>query len=119
MLDRAGKSALTLLILWVLAGATSAAETGDSSLVDAARRQDQKSVRALVARKADVNASSSDGSTALLWAAHWNDGETADLLLSSGADANRVNDFGMTALSEACTNASAAFVRLLLKSRRH
>src|SRR5947207_983393 len=67
-------------------------------------------------QKADVNARSGDGSTALLWLAHWNDVDTAGLLLGAGADANMANDFRMTPLSEACTNGSAAFVRLLLKS---
>ena len=42
--------------------------------------------------------------------------DTAGLLLNAGADANTANDFRMTPLSEACTNGSAAFVRLLLKS---
>src|SRR5205085_10381843 len=69
-----------------------------------------------VAQRSDVNARSSDGSTALLWVAHWNDVDTADLLLKTGADANEANDFRMTPLSEACTNTSAAMVRLLLKS---
>jgi ankyrin repeat protein len=102
------------LMLLMVAGA--AAANGDSRLVDAARNQDQKAIRALVSQQADVNTRSGDGSTALLWAAHWNDLDTADLLLHTGADANTANDFRMTPLSQACTNGSAAFVRLLLKS---
>ena len=70
-----------------------AAETSDSRLIEAARKQDQKTVRMLLSQKADVNARSSDGSTALLWLAHWNDIESADLLLRAGADANAANDF--------------------------
>jgi len=93
-----------------------AAEPSDSPLVEAARKQDQGAIRALLNQKTDVNARASDGSTALLWLAHWNDFDTADLLLRAGADANLANDFRMTPLSEACTNASAALVRLLLKS---
>ena len=80
------------------------------ALVDAARSQDQAQVRALLSRKADVNARSADGSTALLWAAHWNDVATADLLIRAGANANTANDFGMTPLSRACTNGSAPLV---------
>jgi ankyrin repeat protein len=91
-------------------------DTGDSRLVEAARKQDTKAVRALLNQKADVNAKSSDGSTALLWLAHWNDADTAALLLNAGVDANLANDFRMTPLSEACINGSGAFVRLLLKS---
>jgi uncharacterized protein len=108
--------ALTLLLVTAFAGAASAAGTSDSRLVDAARHQDSKTVRALLAQKADVNARASDGSTALLWLAHWNDAETADLVLRAGADANAANDFRMTPLSEACLNAGAPLVRLLLKN---
>ena len=91
-------------------------DTGDTRLVEAARKQDPKAVRSLLNQKVDVNAKSSDGSTALLWLAHWNDADTAALLLNAGADANLANDFRMTPLSEACINGSGAFVRLLLKS---
>jgi len=105
---------------WVLAllmtVTAAAAEPADSPLVEAARKQDQGAIRALLNQKTDVNARASDGSTALLWLAHWNDFDTADLLLRAGADANLANDFRMTPLSEACTNASALLVRLLLKS---
>jgi ankyrin repeat protein len=107
------KVALTLLVAF---GLSHAAETSDSRLVDAARKQDQKTVRALLGQKVDVNARSSDGATALLWLAHWNDLDTASLLLGAGADANAANDFRMTPLSEACTNGNAALVRSLLKS---
>jgi ankyrin repeat protein len=103
-------------LLIVSASALVAAELGESPLVEAARGQDSKTVRALVNQKADVNARSSDGSTALLWLAHWNDAETAGTLLAGGADANIANEFRMTPLSEACTNGSFALVRLLLKS---
>src|SRR6202451_193285 len=108
-------SAVTLTLL-MASGLSRAAEPNDSRLVEAARNQDQKAVRALLAQKVDVNARSSDGSTALLWLAHWNDLETANLLLGAGADANAANDFRTTPLSQACTNRSAEFVRLLLKS---
>jgi ankyrin repeat protein len=92
-----------------------AADTTDARLVQAARTQDTKAVRALVNQKVDVNGRSNDGSTALLWLAHWNDLATAEVLLKAGADANAVNDFHMTPLSEACTNGSAPLVTLLLK----
>src|SRR3984957_1052062 len=105
--------AFTLLIA---SGLSRAAEVRDSPLVEAARNQDQKAIRALLAQKVDVNARSSNGSTALLWLAHWNAADTANVLLGAGADANAANDFRMTPLSEACTNGNSAFVRSLLKS---
>jgi uncharacterized protein len=89
----------------------------DSRLPDAARVQDNKTVRALIEDKMDVNARSSDGSTALLWSAHWNDLTTAELLLRAGADTNAVNDFGTSPISEACLNGSTAMVQLLLQHR--
>jgi ankyrin repeat protein len=107
--------ALTLLVLSSI-GIANATESNDSRLADAARKQDQQAVRALLNQKADVNARSSDGSTALLWLAHWNDLDRANLLLNAGADANAANDFRMTPLSQACTNGNYAFVRTLLKS---
>ena len=108
-------TAVTLTLL-LASGLSHATEPNDSRLVEAARNQDQKAVRALLIQKVDVNARSSDGSTALLWLAHWNDLDTANLLLAAGADANAVNDFRMTPLSEACTNGNSVLVRLLLKS---
>lgn len=111
-----GKALGLSLIVGSGIASAAAVETGDSRLVDAARKQDAKAVRALVSQKAGVNARSSDGSTALLWTAHWDDVASAELLLSAGADANAANDFRTTPLSEACTNGSAPLVRLLLKS---
>src|ERR1051326_8220695 len=87
------------------AAAALAAVSQGASLSEAAKNQDTKTVRALLAQKTDVNARASDGSTALLWLAHWNELDTADLLLNAGADPNLANDFRMTPLSQACTNA--------------
>ncbi len=109
-------SARTLVVVSAFAVVATAAELGELRLPEAARRQDQKAIRALLNQKADVNARSTDGATALLWLAHWNDVESANLLLAAGADANAANDFGTTPLSEACINGSAALVRSLLKS---
>jgi uncharacterized protein len=114
--NRHSRLTAVALALLLASGLARASETPDSRLVGAARNQDQKAVRALLAQKTDVNARSSDGSTALLWLAHWNDLDTANLLLGAGADANAANDFRMTPLSEACTNANPTFVRALLKA---
>ena len=117
MRDRGEQSgwAITLLMTLVIV-AGSAAAASDFRLVEAAKDQDHKAVRALVSQHADVNVRADDGSTALLWAAHWNDFETSDLLIRAGADANAANDLRMTPLSQACTNGSAALVELLLKA---
>lgn len=117
MLNQADRRCSVIVVgLLLIAFGTRASETTDSRLVEAARTQDQKTVRALLAQKVDVNARASDGSTALLWAAHWNDADTANLLLGAGADVNAANDFRTTPLAEACTNGSPTLVRALLKS---
>jgi uncharacterized protein len=96
-----------------LGGAVFAAEP-DLRLVQAAADQDRDGVRALLAKKIDVNAARADGATALLWAAHWDDVEMADLLLRAGARVNAADDYGVTALARACENASEAMVGRLL-----
>src|SRR6478735_2337183 len=103
--------------VWAMSLAVSVVVFGaDLRLVDAARTQETAVVKSLVGAKADVNAKASDGSTALLWAAHWDDLTSGELLIAAGADPNIANEYGMTPLSQACTNASAGFVRLLMKS---
>lgn len=109
-----GFTSVCLITLLLAAGTAFAAD--DLGLVEAAKSQNQSKVRAVLDRKADVNARAEDGSTALLWAAHWNDLKTAELLVRARADANIANDFGMTPLAQACTNGSAAIVDLLLKA---
>ena len=83
-------------------------------LVQAAADKDRDAVRALLAKKIDVNAARADGATALLWAAHWDDLEMADLLLRAGAKVNAADDYGVTPLARACENASEAMVARLL-----
>jgi ankyrin repeat protein len=112
--DRIVVAAACLMTLLTAAGPAAAPD--ELGLVEAARNQDEAQVRALLTRKADVNARSDDGSTALLWASHWNDVATADLLIQAQADPNIANDLGMTPLSRACTNGNAALVELLLNA---
>jgi ankyrin repeat protein len=107
-------AAACLMTLLTVAGPSAALD--ELGLVEAARNQDEAQVRALLTRRADVNARSDDGSTALLWVSHWNDVATADLLIHAQADPNIANDLGMTPLSRACTNGNAALVELLLNA---
>lgn len=112
MLGRHRSSLFCLVFL--VAGALDAATDSETRIVEAARTQDGKAVRALLDQKADPNARSIDGSTALLWSSHWNDSETAGALLAKGANPNLVNDYGVTPLSEACLNRNGSLVSLLL-----
>ncbi|HEV3215371.1 MAG TPA: ankyrin repeat domain-containing protein [Vicinamibacterales bacterium] len=84
------------------------------SLVDAAKNGDKAELRALLQKKADVNAAQADGTTALHWAAYKDDVESADLLIHAGAKVNASNDLGVTPLWTAAQNGSEAMVACLL-----
>src|ERR1700704_2486139 len=75
---------VVLCVLCVLCGGElGLAATSD--LADAVMKRDANAVRALMKRKADVNAPQPDGTTALLWAVRLDDLDTADLLIRAGA----------------------------------
>jgi len=98
---------------FVVSGLAFAAE---SSVADAAKRQDTAGVRALLARQADVNAPQTDGATALHWAVHWNDVEMVDALLKARATVEVANDYGVTPLALAVENGSLPMVQRLLQA---
>ena len=97
-----------------LAAAPARAGADGASLIEAAKAQDTKSVRALLGEGADVNAVQPDGATALHWAAYRDDLDTADLLIGAGADVDAANELGATALWLAAGNGSATMVGHLL-----
>ena len=70
--QRTSKFLLSSLFAILLSGGLGYA-AGESPIVDAARRADGATVRALIAKRANVNEPSRDGSTALLWAAYHSD----------------------------------------------
>ena len=102
-----------LVAALLTAGTLSAA---DSPLVEAVKKGDAASVRALLKQKTNVNAREADGSTALHWAAHLDNLETADALIRAGATVNSANDAGATPLWLATENGSAAMVARLLQA---
>ena len=73
-------------------------------------------MRALLQKRADVNAAEADGMTALHWAARNNDLATARLLLRAGANVKAANRYGMTPLALAAQNGNAPMLELLLKA---
>ena len=75
-----------------------------SPIADAAARGDAAGVRALIAKKADVNAPQNDGATALHWAAFRGNLELAEILLRAGANPKAANREGATALWIASVN---------------
>jgi ankyrin repeat protein len=86
------------------------------ALLDAAKSADTVTVRALVEKKADVNATEADGTTALHWASYRDDVESAALLIRAGAKVDAATDLGVTPLWNASLNGSEAMVRTLLEA---
>ena len=84
-------------------------------LIDAVKAGNTETVRALVAKRADVNTAEADGTTALHWAAHFDNLAAADLLIRAGANVKAANRYGATPLWLACINGSGAMVEKLLE----
>ena len=89
---------------------------GESPIVDAARRADGATVRALIAKRANINEPSRDGSTALLWAAYHSDLAMTRALIAAGANANLANKYGITPLLQASRTGADAIVQALLRA---
>ena len=104
----------TTVIGFLLAYGISAA--GRSEVADAMMQGDRPAVRALLAKKADVNAPQVDGTTALDWAVRANDLEMAELLLNAGAKASAANQLGATPILLAAINGNAAILERLIRA---
>jgi ankyrin repeat protein len=107
---------LAVFALPVLLVSTLRAAAPDTALVDAIKRSDLPAARALVQKKADVNAPTIDGSTALHWAVQKDALDLVDLLIGAGANIKAENRYHVTPLSLACTNGNFAIVERLLKA---
>jgi ankyrin repeat protein len=83
-------------------------------LSEAAKNGNKETLRSLIQKGANVNATEGDGTTALHWAAYRDDFESADLLIRAGAKVNVANDLGATPLWTACQNGSQMMVERLL-----
>jgi ankyrin repeat protein len=96
--------------------AAAAAVTMSAPLADAAQRQDRQAVQALLAKKADVNATQPDGATALHWAVYGQDVETTALLIRAGANVNVKNNYGVSPLAVAAKHGNANLIGQLMKA---
>ena len=105
-----GVGALLLLSVGI-AGAS------DVRVVQAVRDGDSAAVRALLERKADVNAPEVDGTTALHWAVRADDAETVARLIRAGAKVNAANRYGVTPLSIAVGIGNPVIVEALERAR--
>ena len=88
---------LCLCVLVVICGGE-LASAATSDLADAVMKRDGSALRALLQKKADVNAPQNDGTTALLWAVRYDDLDTADRLIRAGANVSAGNRDGATPL---------------------
>jgi uncharacterized protein len=106
----AGVALLLIALLPALHAAT------DSALVTAAKDGDLRAVRALLAKRVNVNETARDGSTALLWAVYHSDVEMTKALLAAGAKADTANKYGVTPLIQAARTGDTPLIDSLLKA---
>jgi ankyrin repeat protein len=92
------------------------AGSGGVPVIDAVKQGNLPAVKALLQKRADVNAPEGDGATALHWAAYRNDADMVDLLIKSGAKVNQANDLKITPLYLASAGGNAAIVEKLLRA---
>jgi ankyrin repeat protein len=103
-----------VLGLPLVAVAALAADIGNPSLLDAAKKGDRDTVRSILNSPAKQEVAGAQGTAALITAASRNDAEMVDLLLSAGVDAKVANEYGATALYAAAGNTDATVTKKLL-----
>jgi cytohesin len=106
----------SLLALLVLFPVIRGQAAGDAPIVAAAKNDDLPAVRALLAKRSNVNDAGRDGSTALLWAAYNSDLEMARALIAAGGAVNTPNHYGITPLLQASRAGDAPMLAALLKA---
>ena len=104
----------TVATAFLLASAISAASR--SEVADAAMGGNTSAVRALLGKRADVNAPQVDGTTALHWAVRANNLEMTDALLVAGAAVSAANQLGATPMLLAAMNGNAAVLERLIQA---
>ena len=87
-----------------------------ADVADAMMRRDKAALRALLQKKADVNAPQVDGTTAVHWAVYQGDLEALDLLIKAGARVTAANRPGMTPLAMAALYGNVPMIERLLKA---
>jgi len=98
----------------LVGAATSAGAAGKSDVADAVMKGDTAALRALLQRRADVNAPQIDGATALHWAVYRDDVEAAGLLIAAGAKVDAANRDAFTPLAMASLYGNVPMIERLL-----
>jgi ankyrin repeat protein len=88
----------------------------EPAVVTAAREGDAAAVRALIAKRANVNEPAQDGSTALLWAVYHSDAELTRALIAAGGRVDAANKYGVTPLIQASRTGDTPLIDALLKA---
>src|SRR4030095_3425190 len=79
---------ISLLSVTTIAAAILGQAKTDPALVIAAREGNLETVRALLAKRVNVNEQARDGATAILWAVHQSDLKMVRALITAGANVN-------------------------------
>ena len=99
-----------------LIGAAQGFGAGRSEIADAAMKDNNAAVRALIQQKADVNATQIDGSTAVHWAVYHDDFNLLNILIGAGARIDAVTREGVSPLQMASLYGDPKIIEALLKA---
>src|SRR5262245_39989255 len=108
---------ISLLSVTTIASAILGQTKTDPALVTAAREGDIATVRALLAKRVNVNEQARDGATAVLWAVHRSDLVMVRALVTAGANVNTPNRYGVAPLLEASRTGNTPMIAELLKAK--
>ena len=87
-----------------------------AAVAAAAQANNLPAVRALILKKADVNAAQPDGATALIWAAYNDNVDMARALVAAGAKVDAANQYGVTPLLQAAGAGDVPVMEVLLSA---
>jgi len=102
------------LVLLAVAGLSAAGPA--PSLLDAVKRGDRETVRALLRARADVNKPEADGTTALHYAVEADALDLVTQLVRAGANVKAANRYGIAPITLAATNGSVKVLEALLEA---
>jgi ankyrin repeat protein len=103
---------IAAIVLLACAGTAGA----QGPLVDAIMAGDIAGVRALLEKRADVNAAQQDGTTPLHWAVERDAPEIVQMLIRAGASVKAANRYGATPMWLASVNGNAKTIAMLLEA---